>query len=51
VYEQIDQLEKTKIEVIETTRKKEEFALYAILALALLGIDLLLRTTVLRSIP
>ncbi len=51
VYEQIDQLEKTKIEVIETTRKKEEFARYAFLALAMLGLDLLLRTTVLRSIP
>lgn len=51
VYEQIDKLEKTKIEVIETTRKKEEFTLYAIIALALIGVDLLLRTTVLRSIP
>jgi Ca-activated chloride channel family protein len=51
VYEQIDKLEKTKIEMIETTRKKEEFALYAVLALAFLGLDLLLRTTVLRSVP
>lgn len=51
VYEQIDQLEKTKIEVIETTRKKEEFSIYAILVIASLAIDVLLRTTLLRSIP
>lgn len=51
VYEQIDQLEKTKIEVIETTRKSEEFTRYAILAILLLGLDILLRTTVLRSVP
>ena len=51
VYEQIDQLEKTKIEMVETTRKSEKFALFAILAILLLGLDLLLRTTVLRSVP
>jgi Ca-activated chloride channel family protein len=51
VYEQIDQLEKTKFEMIETTRKKEEFLRYAIIALALLGVDVLLRLTVLRSVP
>ena len=51
VYEQIDELEKTRIEVTEETRKREEFALYAIFALVLLGLDLVLRTTILRSIP
>jgi Ca-activated chloride channel family protein len=51
VYEQIDQLEKTKIEVIETTRKKEEFTRFAFFALILLCVDIVLRTTVLRSIP
>ncbi len=51
VYEQIDELEKTKIEVVETTRQKEEFALYAMLALLILGLEILLRTTMLRSIP
>ncbi len=51
VYEQIDQLEKTKIEVTEITRKKEEFHLFAFLALALIGLEVLLRTTVLKSIP
>jgi Ca-activated chloride channel family protein len=51
VYQEINQLEKTKIEVVETTRKKEEFAVYAFWALALLGLDFILRATVLRSIP
>ncbi len=51
VYEQIDQLEKTKIEMVETTRKSEEFAKYAIIAILLLGLDILLRTTILRSVP
>jgi hypothetical protein len=37
--------------MIETTRKKEEFLRYAIIALALLGVDVLLRLTVLRSVP
>lgn len=51
VYEKIDELEKTKIEVVETTRQKEEFSLYAMLALAIIGLEILLRSTVLRSIP
>lgn len=51
VYEQIDQLEKTKIEVIETTRKSEEFLRFALLALLMLTLDIVLRTTVLRSVP
>lgn len=51
VYKQIDQLEKTKIEVIETTRKSEEFLRFALLALLMLTLDIVLRTTVLRSVP
>ena len=51
IYEQIDQLEKTKFEVIETTKKKEEFIRYALLALILLGADMVLKSTLFRSIP
>jgi len=51
VYEQIDKLEKTKFEVIETTKKKEEFMKFALLAIILLGVDMVLRSTVFRSIP
>ncbi len=51
VYEQIDQLEKTKFEVIETTKKKEEFVRYALWALVLLAVDMVLKSTLFRSIP
>ncbi len=51
VYEEIDRLEKTKIEVTEFSKKQEEFRKYALLMLALLALEVLLRTTILRSIP
>jgi Ca-activated chloride channel family protein len=51
VYEQIDSLEKTKIEVTETTRKKEEFLRFALFAMLFLTLDVTLRTTLLRSVP
>ncbi|MBQ9471381.1 MAG: VWA domain-containing protein [Bacteroidales bacterium] len=49
VYEQIDQLEKSKIEVTEFSRKSEEFRPYAMAALLLL-LELLLRRTLLREL-
>lgn len=51
VYEEIDQLEKTKLEVTETSKKKEEFLKYAVGALVSLGISFLLQTTWLRGLP
>lgn len=51
VYEQIDQLEKTKIEVTEISKKKEEFQLYAFLAIVALALDIVLRATWLRVLP
>lgn len=51
VYKEIDQLEKTKLEVIETTKKQEKFFVYGLFAMVSLGLDFLLRTTLLRSIP
>ena len=50
VYEQIDQLEKSKIEVTEFSRKSEEFRPYAMAALLLLLLELLLRRTLLREL-
>lgn len=50
VYEQIDQLEKSKIEVTEYSRKSEEFRPYALAALLLLLLELLLRRTLLREL-
>ncbi len=51
VYEEIDRLERTKIEVTEFSKKQEEFRRFAVFALILLAADLLLRTTLFRSIP
>jgi Ca-activated chloride channel family protein len=51
VYKEIDQMEKSKIDVTEFRKKKEEFLPLAILALVLLALELLARLTILRSIP
>lgn len=50
VYAEIDELEKSKIDVTEYRKRKEEFLPFAIVALLLLGIELLLKQTILRSI-
>jgi Ca-activated chloride channel homolog len=51
VYEEIDALEKSKIDVTEFRKKKEEFLPFALAALILLGFEVLLRTTLLRVFP
>lgn len=51
IFEQIDKLEKTKINVSAWTHKTEKFHLFALIAAALLLIEWVLRYTVLRSIP
>lgn len=51
IYQEIDQLEKSKIEVREFSRRSEEFLPYALAGILLLVLSLLLRTTVFRSIP
>lgn len=50
IYEEIDQLEKSKIEVTEYRRKKEEFFPFALASVLLLVIDFSLRNTIYRSI-
>lgn len=50
IYTEIDELEKSKIDVTEYRKRKEEFLPFAIVALLLLGIELLLKQTILRSI-
>ncbi len=49
IYDEINKLEKTDIEEFKYTNYEEMFRPWAILALALLGLDLLLRYTVFRS--
>jgi Ca-activated chloride channel family protein len=51
IYNEIDQLEKTKIEVRYIKRYSEEFRSFLILALLLLSLDWILRLTILRILP
>lgn len=51
IYNEIDQMEKHLISVQNVSRKQELFLPYAILALALVFIELILRRTWLRTIP
>jgi Ca-activated chloride channel family protein len=50
IYAQIDKLEKTKIDVKKYARKHEEYRRFAIAALILVVLEILLRNTVLRTI-
>lgn len=51
IYSEIDKMEKTKIQVQEFSKKQEEYKNWALLVLALLLLEVLLRKTVLRNIP
>jgi Ca-activated chloride channel family protein len=51
IYAQIDQMEKSRIEVKEYSEKKEEFVWFALIAGLLLLLELFMRSVVLRSIP
>lgn len=51
IYAEIDQMEKTKINVREYSRKYEEYFLFALAAMVLLVAEVLLRNVYLRKIP
>ncbi len=51
IYSEIDQMEKTKINVQEFSKKQEEYKTWALLVFVLLLLELLLRNTVLKTIP
>lgn len=51
IYEEIDQMEKTKMNVQEYSQKQEEYGFFALLALLILLLELLLRYTLLKNIP
>jgi Ca-activated chloride channel family protein len=51
IYSEIDKLEKTKIEVSAFERKSEKFYVFAFFAALLLLADMLMRYSVIRSIP
>lgn len=50
IYQSIDQLEKTRIEVTQHSRKHEEYFWFAAFGLALLGLEFLFRSTVFRTV-
>ena len=51
IYKDIDKMEKSKIDVREISHRSEEFLPYALAAIALLIVSLLLKTTLFRNIP
>lgn len=48
IYQEIDRLEKSRIDVTEFSRKKEEFLIFALIALALIAIEYFIRHAVLK---
>lgn len=51
IYHEIDELEKTKINVKQFSKKEEQFYLFALLALVFAGLEVLLRNTYLKRLP
>ena len=51
IFDQIDKLEKTKINISAYSHKTEKFYLFALIAVVLLFIEWIFRYTILRSIP
>lgn len=51
VYEEIDQLERTKIDVKEYERKTDQYYYFALTAMILLGLEIFLRYTYLITLP
>ncbi len=51
IYQEIDKLEKTKINVKEYSKKNEEYYIFALLAFLFLIAEVALRNTLLRKIP
>jgi len=51
VYKEIDRLEKSKIDVTEFSRKKEEFLPFIILALVFLTLEYIARIAILKLVP
>ncbi len=51
IYDEIDRLEKSRIDVTEFSEKTEEFLPLALLAFVLLALEFLLRNTILKTLP
>jgi Ca-activated chloride channel family protein len=51
VYQEIDKLEKTKLNVKEFSKREEEYQVFAWIAFFCILLELLLRNSVLKKIP
>lgn len=51
IYDEIDQMEKTILEVREYSKRTEEYLVFAIAAMLLLLLEIALRNTILRTLP
>lgn len=51
IYQEIDQLEKTKTRIREYSKKDEQFYIFGLLAFIFIALEVLLRNTYLRKIP
>ncbi len=51
IYKEIDELEKSKIDVTEFHKKTEEFYPFVLIALLLLALEILLKNTIFRTTP
>ncbi len=51
IYKEIDQMEKSKIEVKEYSKKNEMYFIFALIAFLLVLTEIVLRNTILRKIP
>ncbi len=51
IYDEIDQLEKTKLKVTEFSRKKEEYFWFVVAALLFVSLEFILKITLFKTIP
>ena len=51
IYQEIDKMEKTRIQVKEYSKREELYFIFAALACCFLLVEILLKNTVLKSIP
>jgi Ca-activated chloride channel homolog len=51
IYREIDKMEKSKIDVTEFRKKREEYLLLTLIAFVLLALEILMRNTLFKNIP
>ena len=51
IYQEIDQMERSKIDVKEYSKREEEYLMFGLGAVLILLLEILLRNTILRKIP